>query len=229
MSWISCKTRFPERWTVIWSVLWLSGISGCCHHGRLPRHPLVSWVPRSFTTDVSPCHRDGQSFRIKGRPAGEVVPGRSHERRSVVTGMTPAPVTTHSVLELPSLELATAGGGQSSTKKENHSVLSSDSVRCERVSFPAVQPKCKQTGKPLSGTASGGDSTTYLGEEIDVFGDSTVKFRLHPTETAGENLTSRSAAGTTSISNRPASIAVFSAREALRVWSPHVSQFQQRF
>jgi hypothetical protein len=48
-------------------------------------------------------------------------------------------------------------------------------------------------------------------------------------EAAGENLTSASVPGTTSISNRPASIAVFSAQEALRDWSPHASHSQQRF
>ena len=229
MSWIACRTRIPERWIVIWSVLWLSGISGCCHQGRLPRHLLVSWVPRSLTTDLNPCHCDGQSFRRKGRPAGEVVAGRSHERRSVVTGRTPAPVPAHAGHEQPSLQLATADGHQPSTEKEDHSVLSTDPGGCEQISFLAVQANYKQAGKPSDGTDGGGDSTTWPGEEIDVFGDSTVKFRFHRSGTAGENFTLRSTPGTTSISNRPASIAVFSAREALRAWSPHVSQSQQNF
>lgn len=229
MSWNACMTRFPERWIVIWSVFWLSGISGCCHHGRLPRHSLVSWVPHSFTTEASPCRWNGQFFRTKGCPAGQLVAGTSQGRRSRVTGVTPAPVSAHSVVEQSSLEFAAARGQQPIPKTEDHSVLSSDPTGCEQVSLLAVPPECKQPGKPLSGTASGGDSTSYPGEEIDVFGDSTVKFRLHPVETAGENLTSPSAPGTTSISNRPASIAVFSAQEALRVWSPHVSHSPQRF
>jgi hypothetical protein len=108
-------------------------------------------------------------------------------------------------------------------------VVSTDPTECEPISFLAVQANYKQAGKPRGDTAGGGDSTTWLGEEIDVFGDSTVKFRFHQSGTAGENFTSRLTPGTTSISNRPASIAVFSARETLRPWSPNASQSQQSF
>lgn len=229
MSWNACKTRFPKPWIVFWSVIWLSGMSGCCYHGGLPRHSLVSSVPHSLTTETSPFRRDGQSFRTKGCPAGQLVAGRSHRGSSRLTGVTPVPVPAHSAVEQSSLEFAAAHGHQVIPEAEDHSVLSSDPAGREQVSLLAVPAECKQPGKPLSGSAGGGDSTNSPGEEIDVFGDSTVKFRLHPMEAAGENLTSASVPGTTSISNRPASIAVFSAQEALRDWSPHASHSQQRF